>query len=86
MEDIYRSGKYLEAQKTWHAEDSPWKAGQIKKILDKNKIQPKSIAEIGCGAGSILDELSKLSDLHGIHFEGFDISPQAIVIASKLNN
>jgi SAM-dependent methyltransferase len=86
MENIYTSGQYLETTQSWHTEDSPWKARQIKKIIDKNQIQPKSIADIGCGTGSILDELSKLSDLQGVHFEGYDISPQAIEIATKLDN
>lgn len=85
MENIYTSGQYLEATQTWHAEDSPWKAIQIKKIIDKNQIQAKCIAEIGCGSGSILNELSKLSDLQGVGFEGYDISPQAIEIAKQLN-
>ncbi len=86
MENIYTNGQYLEATETWHAEDCPWKARQIKKIIDKNKLQPNSIAEIGCGSGSILDELSKQPDLRGICFEGYDISPQAIEIAKKLEN
>ena len=86
MENIYTSGRYLEATQTWHAEDSPWKAEQIKKIIDKNHIQPKNIAEIGCGSGSILNELSKLPDLQSVCFEGYDISPQAIDIAKQLDN
>jgi len=86
MENIYTDGQYLEATQTWHAEDSPWKARQIKKIIDKNGVQPNSIAEIGCGSGSILDELSKRPDLQHVCFEGYDISPQAIEIAKKLEN
>ena len=86
MENIYTDGQYLDATQTWHAEDSPWKARQIKKIIDKNKLQPNSIAEIGCGSGSILDELSKQPDLQHVCFKGYDISPQAIEIAKKLKN
>ena len=86
MGNIYTDGQYLEATQTWHAEDSPWKARQIKKIIDKNKLQPNSIAEIGCGSGSILDELSKQPELHHVFIEGYDISPQAIEISNKLGN
>lgn len=86
MENIYTDGQYLEATQTWHAEDSPWKATQIKKIIDKNNLQPNSITEIGCGSGSILDELSKQPELQHVSFEGYDISPQAIEIAKKLGN
>ena len=86
MDDIYISGKYLETTSTWHAEDSPWKASQIKKIIDRNRLKPNNIAGIGCGSGSILDELSKQPDLQHVCFEGFDISPQAIEIAKKLES
>ena len=86
MENIYTSGQYLDVTQTWHAEDSPWKARQIKKIIDKNKIQPNNIAEIGCGSGSILDELSRMPDLQNTSFKGYDISPQAIEMAKKIDN
>lgn len=86
MEDIYTSGQYLETTKTWHSEDSQWKAGQIKKILDKNLIHPISIAEIGCGSGAIINELSMLPDFHSAIFEGYDISSQAIELAKQLGN
>ena len=52
----------------------------------KNCINPKNIAEIGCGSGAILNELSKLPDLQHVRFTGYDISPQAIEIAKKLNS
>lgn len=84
MENIYTSGKYLEATKSWHAEDAKWKARQIKTILDRNKIQLQTVAEIGCGSGSILKELSKFPDLAEVNFQGYDISPQAIGIAKQM--
>ena len=86
MTDIYESGGYLAATKSWHAEDAAWKAARIKEMLDKGKVIPRSVAEIGCGSGSILDELSKFPDLEDANFEGYDISPQAIEIASRLRN
>lgn len=86
MENIYKSGGYLQATKSWHAEDSKWKATQIKAILDRNAVLCEQVAEIGCGSGSILDELSKFPDLQNAHFEGYDISPQAIEIATRLGN
>lgn len=86
MEDIYTSGKYLEVTRSWHAEDSRWKACQVKAMIDANHLQPKSIAEVGCGSGSVLNELSALTDLQSVHFEGYDISPQAIGMARQLGN
>ena len=86
MENIYTSGQYLEATETWHMEDFPWKAGQIKKIMDRNGIEPGVLAEIGCGSGAILNELSRFPGLETVRFQGYDISPQAIEMAGRLNN
>ncbi|HNP83504.1 MAG TPA: class I SAM-dependent methyltransferase [Nitrospira sp.] len=86
MDTIYTSGKYFELTKTWHTEDSPWKANQINKIMGNNHIHPLKIAEIGCGAGAILDELSKKDSLSRAQFEGYDISPQAIELAKVREN
>jgi SAM-dependent methyltransferase len=86
MENIYTSGQYFDINQTWHAEDSPWKAEQISRILQKNRIQPESIAEIGCGAGLILNELSKKPHLQGVHLSGYDISPQAIELTKRIES
>lgn len=86
MNNIYTQGEYLAETKTWHAEDSPWKAEQIAKILNGMSTQLNTIAEVGCGAGSILDELSKKPLFEKTIFEGFDISPQAYDIAKQLSN
>ena len=86
METIYTSGTYLTETQSWHAEDSPWKAAQISRILAKNQIEPHRVAEIGCGAGGILKELSKMKGLSDIVFRGYDISPQAIHLARQTEN
>ncbi len=83
MSTIYTSGKYLEVTRTWHAEDSYWKASQIWKILARNHVQPQRIAEIGCGVGAILRELSRMESLSHTEFRGYDISPQAIGLAKQ---
>lgn len=84
MDNIYITGDYLETTQTWHAEDSSWKAKQIIEIMNKNGLQPKKIAEVGCGAGQILGNLSRHTYLHGSEFQGYDISPQAIELCKKL--
>jgi len=71
------NGEYLKNNPTWHVEDSPWKASQIIKILNRNPINPKSIAEIGCGAGEILNQLH-MSMPNDVSFTGYDISSDAI--------
>ena len=85
MSTIYTDGEYLAKTESWHVEDSPWKAQQILKMLRRNKLAPASIAEIGCGAGVILSELADADELKDARFEGYDISPQAIELASKID-
>jgi SAM-dependent methyltransferase len=86
MTSIYTSGDYLEATQTWHIEDSPWKANQIAKIIDDAGIQPKTIAEIGCGGGMNLRELADKEFLSNVQFTGYDISPQAIELSKQINH
>ncbi len=83
---INKNSEYLSINPNWHAEDSPWKANQILKILNCNNL-PKfnSVVEIGCGVGEILNQLQKkLSS--GIEFSGFDISFDAINVAKSKEN
>lgn len=83
-EKIYteENGEYLKNNPTWDVEDSPWKAKQIIKMLNRNSINPKSIAEIGCGAGEILNQLY-LSMPNDVSFSGYDISSDAMSFAKQ---
>ena len=74
---------YLEANPTWHVEDSAWKATQILKIIDRNKIQPASIVEIGCGAGEILNQLHQRMEDKAIEFSGYEIAPDAFKLCMQ---
>lgn len=80
----YQDGTYLENNKSWHANDSKWKASKIVNMLNKNKIIPKSFSEVGCGAGEILIELSR--NFTESSFKGYDISPQAINLCKNKAN
>jgi SAM-dependent methyltransferase len=51
-------------------------------MIVRNHISISRIADIGCGAGGVLYELSRLMG-PGIRYYGFDISPQAIELAGK---
>lgn len=84
METMYTEGEYLANNPTWHAEDSPTKAKWIDRILKRAGKDPRSIAEVGCGAGEILVELQKLRP--DATFTGFEISPQAFEICSPKAN
>lgn len=79
-DNIYKNDSYLLNNPFWHEEDSPWKAKQIKKILDRNNLNLKSVAEVGCGAGEILNQLLEFMPTH-ILFTGYDISSHAIKMA-----
>lgn len=84
-EKIYteENGEYLKNNNpTWHVQDSPWKAKQIVKMLNRNPINPKSIAEVGYGAGEILNQLL-LSLPNDVSFTGYDISSDAISLAKQ---
>ena len=71
----YQDGSYLAANESWHAEDSAWKAAKVLDILRRNGVQPSTLAEVGCGAGEILVELSR--QLPKCSFVGYDISADA---------
>jgi SAM-dependent methyltransferase len=78
----YREGGYLAAHPTWDVEDSPWKAEQIMRLIRRNGLRPRTVCEVGCGAGGVLRALhDRLPD--DVAFAGFDISPQAIALAAE---
>lgn len=79
-EEIYSDGTYLDNNPTWHEQDSPWKASQIQRIMERNSLNPSTICEVGCGAGEILNVLSKHYDAE---FFGYEISSQAFEVCSK---
>ena len=66
-------------------EDSLTKAKNILKILKRNKLAPRSIGEIGCGAGKTLRQLQMKMDKECI-FTGYEISPQAYQLCQKRIN
>jgi len=85
MDNIYKNGTYLKENPTWHAEDSLWKAEQILTIMNRNDINPKTVCEVGCGAGEILHQLyRKLPE--NVIFSGYEISPQAFALCQKKTN
>ena len=81
---IYEDGTYLAAHPRWHIKDSPWKARQILTMLGRHDLRPVTVAEVGCGAGEILRQLSL--KMPQTSFSGFDISPAAIEFAREREN
>jgi Methyltransferase domain len=78
-DSIYGNASYLTNNPDWHVNESPWKAQKIYEMLAKNHVDPKKIAEIGCGAGEILVQLQKR--FPDSSFTGYELSPQAFELA-----
>jgi SAM-dependent methyltransferase len=78
--DRYTSGQYLSSNPTWHVEDSAWKADHILRMLRRHELTPRTVCEVGCGAGEILRQLhDRLSER--TRLVGYEISPQAFELA-----
>lgn len=77
----YVSGEYLRKYPDWHESDAPWKARGARRILERNRTDPRTVADVGCGSGGALRELAGLLGPE-TQFTGYDISPQAVALAS----
>jgi hypothetical protein len=85
VEDLYTSGEYLNKQPNWHVGESPWKAREILRMMQRNNIVAHTICEIGCGAGEVLRQLqTKLPN--DCTFWGYEISPQAFELCQTRAN
>jgi len=84
-EPVYVTGEYLAKNPSWHVEDSPWKARQILRMIAKNKLSPRTICEVGCGAGEILRQLQLNMNVQ-CEFHGYEISPQAYELCQQRAN
>ena len=84
-DSIYHTGEYVEKNPTYHVEDSAWKAGQILSMVRRHQLYPRSVCEVGCGAGEILRQL-QLSLPAQTEFFGYEISPQAFALGKQREN
>jgi hypothetical protein len=83
--NVFVSGKYLEKVPQWHTDDSSWKAKGVLKALERNRLAPRTIGEVGCGAGEVLRQLQTQMDLE-CRFWGYDIAPAAIDLCRSREN
>lgn len=81
----YLDGEYLAKNPGWHAEEASWKARLILSMLQQNHLAPKTICDVGCGTGGVLEHLQKSLDKE-CTFWGYDISPQALQLAKSRAN
>jgi SAM-dependent methyltransferase len=82
---IYTDGAYLEKNPLWHIDESPFKTKQILRMLERKHLQPKSICEVGCGAGEVLNLLQPHTS-DKCQLRGYDISPQALKMCESRAN
>jgi len=83
--EMYQDGLYFEKNPTWDAADAVWKVKWIKQILDRNAFSFDKVADLGCGSGTLLQQLCNLYPAVK-SWEGYDISPQAIALANQLKD
>lgn len=73
---MYETSEYLEKHPTWHAEHSPWKARRVADLIQRHDLRPRTLCEVGCGAGEILNQLSTLL-ASNVMLHGYEVSPAA---------
>ncbi|HUY12655.1 MAG TPA: methyltransferase domain-containing protein [Terriglobia bacterium] len=83
--NIYTDGGYLDKNPLWHTDESQFKVTQILRMMQNNRLEPKTICEVGCGAGEVLKLLQERMD-KACHFWGYDISPQALEMCKSRAN
>lgn len=81
----YTGGDYRQRNPGWHVEDAGWKAAQVLRVLERNTLRPLTVCDVGCGAGEVLRQLQLALDPQS-RFVGFDVSPDAIGLASQRGN
>jgi SAM-dependent methyltransferase len=79
---IYQNGVYLRTHPSWHTEESPFKVKQIRKMLKRNGIAPRTVCDVGCGAGLVLKELQPHLPAECACW-GYDVSPDAIGMCKR---
>ena len=81
VEPVYLQGGYMARNPTWHVEDSAWKAAQVRKALERHGLAPRTVCEVGCGAGAILKDLEQtVPSIERL--VGYDISPDAHALSA----
>jgi SAM-dependent methyltransferase len=82
---IYRDGSYLQLNPSWHIEESPFKVRQIRRMMERQNLSPRTVCDVGCGAGLVLSELQPHLPADCVCW-GYDISPAALEMCSSRAN
>lgn len=82
---IYRNGNYLKHNPSWHKEESPFKVRQILRMIGRQNLFPKTVCDIGCGAGLVLAGLQPQLPSECVCW-GYDVSPDALAMCANPGN
>ena len=82
---IYRDGTYLKNNPSWHIEESPFKVRQILRMMKQQNLVPKTVCDVGCGAGLVLSELQPHLPSDCVCW-GYDVSPVALAMSAGRGN
>jgi cyclopropane fatty-acyl-phospholipid synthase-like methyltransferase len=81
----YVDGEYAAKNPLWHVDESAFKARHILRMLERHALEPRTIGEVGCGAGEVLRLLQAKMD-RGCRFWGYDIAPHALEMCRSRAN
>ncbi len=78
--DRYISGQYALENASWHEADAAWKAAHVARVIEQAQLRPRTVCDIGCGTGGVLDHLGGL--MPGLELlVGYDIAASALRLA-----
>lgn len=73
--DRYTSGEYGRAVPDWHDADAPFKVAGLVRLVREVGWSPKTVVDVGCGAGRVLDGVCAELGATGV---GVDVAAEAI--------
>jgi 2-polyprenyl-3-methyl-5-hydroxy-6-metoxy-1,4-benzoquinol methylase len=79
--DIYKDGHYASHNPGCGEEVTPWKARQVIRMMEKAGVRPRTVCEIGCGSGGILEYLHGAMEPSTL-FTGVEPMPEAFAKCS----
>lgn len=82
---IYRNNSYLKSNPSWHSEESPFKVRQARRMIKQQRLAPKTVCDVGCGAGLVLAELQPYLPADCLCW-GYDVSPNALAMSASRGN
>src|SRR5205807_8096875 len=80
VQSRFNDGAYLARNPQWHEGDAAWKAQQVVDMLERHQLRPRSICDVGCGTGAVLEHLRAAlpADVKLVGFEPSDAARSAV--------